>query len=104
MAKFHHGAATRVEVAIAVQDTGVGIPAADLPRIFERFYRVDKALLAANGRDRFGLAYRSPNCGRHGGQIEIEASWAKTLVTFTLPIVKQEEDEAHACRLKAYYY
>jgi two-component system phosphate regulon sensor histidine kinase PhoR len=74
-------------VEVAVADTGVGIPAADLPRITERFYRVDKARSRELGGTGLGLAIVKHLVLAHGGELRIESPQQQgTIVRFTLPI------------------
>ena len=73
-------------VELAVSDTGVGIPRADLPRITERFYRVDKARSRELGGTGLGLAIVKHLVLAHGGELAIESEEARgTTVRFTLP-------------------
>jgi two-component system phosphate regulon sensor histidine kinase PhoR len=82
--------ARRVEgdtIEIAVTDTGIGIPPADLPRITERFYRVDKARSRELGGTGLGLAIVKHLVMAHGGELAIESEQERgTTVRFTLPI------------------
>jgi two-component system phosphate regulon sensor histidine kinase PhoR len=74
-------------VEIAVADTGIGIPAADLPLITERFYRVDKARSRELGGTGLGLAIVKHLVLAHGGELRIESQEQQgTTVRFTLPI------------------
>ncbi len=80
------GPAAGFRVVIAVEDTGAGIPAADLPRITERFYRVDKARSRELGGTGLGLAIVKHLVAAHGGQLDIESEVDRgTTVRVTLP-------------------
>jgi signal transduction histidine kinase len=57
-------------VRLSVEDTGVGIPARDLPRIFERFYRVDRARSRETGGTGLGLSIARHVAQQHGGRLE----------------------------------
>lgn len=73
------------EVAISVADTGIGIAAEDLPRIFERFYKVDKS--RASSGTGLGLAIAKHTVLAHGGRIWAESELGRgARFTFTLPV------------------
>jgi len=72
-------------VALWVRDTGSGIPSSDLPRLTERFYRVDKARSRELGGTGLGLAIVKHLVQAHGGELVIESDLGKgTKVSFTL--------------------
>jgi two-component system phosphate regulon sensor histidine kinase PhoR len=73
-------------LTVEVADTGIGIPAADLPRITERFYRVDKARSRELGGTGLGLAIVKHLVIAHGGELTIDSTAGQgTTVRFTLP-------------------
>jgi len=64
---------TEGEAVITVADTGVGIPDEDLPRIFERFYRVDDARNRETGGTGLGLAIVRHVAELHGGAVKVDS-------------------------------
>lgn len=74
----------------SVCDTGCGIPAADLPRVTEAFYMVDKSRARAAGGSGIGLALCSRIAARHNTELTFESAEGKgTTVTFALPALPE---------------
>jgi signal transduction histidine kinase len=81
-------------VRIRISDTGIGIPPEDMPHVFDRFYRVDKARSRESGGTGLGLSIAREIIGRHGGRIDIDSSPGEgTSVTITLPAGGDDGDD-----------
>ena len=79
------------QVLLEVGDTGVGIPEEDLPKVFNRFYRVDKARSRAAGGTGLGLSIVRDTARRHGGEVEARRREPEgTVFTVTLPLAGEE--------------
>lgn len=74
-------------VQVRVADTGSGIPPEHLPRLFERFYRVDSARAREDGGTGIGLAIARSVVEAHGGHLEAQSELGKgSVFTFDLPV------------------
>lgn len=92
----------RVEVSIrsrdgaaeaSVRDTGVGIPESELPRIFDRFYQVERAVTRKTGGTGLGLAIVKNIVEAHGGSVSVVSTVGQgSTFTFRLPALKHVED------------
>lgn len=82
---------TKGFVEIAVTDQGVGIPEADLDRVFERFYRVDPARSRATGGTGLGLAIVKHVVGNHGGDVRVWSQPGKGS-TFTIRLPEADPE------------
>ena len=84
------------EVRMQVQDTGMGIPEQDVPRVFDRFYRADPARSRAGGGAGLGLSIARWIVERHGGHFELlSRSELGTRVNIVLPSTDAARRETH---------
>ena len=74
-------------VRVEVSNSGPGIPAADLPHVFERFYRVEKSRDAARGGAGIGLAIVRELVTSFGGPVGVDSADGRTTVWFEMPAV-----------------
>ena len=82
------------EAVLTVEDTGIGIPDADLPHIFGRFYRVDKARSRAHGGSGLGLSIVHDAVKANGGTVTVERrETVGTRFTVRFPICESERRE-----------
>ena len=78
-------------VFVRVADNGIGIPEKDLPRLFDRFYRVDKARSRESGGTGLGLSIAQEILNQHKGSIEISSEYGKgTSVLITMPAAEAQ--------------
>ena len=78
------------EVVVSINDTGIGIPEERLPRIFERFYRVDKDRSKATGGTGLGLSIVRHVAENHGGHVTVESALGEGS-TFTVYLPRVPE-------------
>ncbi|MBT2658874.1 cell wall metabolism sensor histidine kinase WalK [Bacillus sp. ISL-18] len=82
------------KIIVSVSDQGVGIPKENIGKIFDRFYRVDKARTRKLGGTGLGLAIAQEMVKAHGGSIWATSEEGKgTKISFSLPYERSEEDE-----------
>lgn len=85
--------APRTMVGVVVRDTGIGIPEAEISRIFERFYRVDRAHSRASGGTGLGLAIVKHILELHRGRIDVKSAGGQgTEFTVWLPVLSTREE------------
>ncbi|CAM3365602.1 MULTISPECIES: two-component system histidine kinase PnpS [Paenibacillus] len=90
--KLHNGQSEDI-VQFIVKDSGIGIPKKDLPRIFERFYRVDKARSRGSGGTGLGLSIVKHLVDMHHGRIGVESELGVgSSFIIELPVLQEHEE------------
>lgn len=88
-----HAGRARGQVIIQVVDHGRGIPPADIPHIFDRFYRVDKSRGRREGGTGLGLSIVRELVDTYGGDIRVESELGRgTTFTLSLPVARRQRD------------
>jgi two-component system phosphate regulon sensor histidine kinase PhoR len=83
------------EVLTAVEDHGIGIPRPALARIFERFYKVDRARVRSGGGTGLGLSIARHVIAQHGGRIWVESREGQgSTFTFAVPLASSTEGQS----------
>ena len=78
------------QVVIDVRDTGIGIPREDVTRVFERFYKSDRARTRGSGGTGLGLSIARHLVEAHGGRIWVKSKVGKgSTFSFTLPLAAE---------------
>ncbi|MBS4201328.1 cell wall metabolism sensor histidine kinase WalK [Bacillus sp. FJAT-49732] len=81
-------------IEVSISDQGIGIPKENIQKVFERFYRVDRARTRQLGGTGLGLAIAKEMIGAHGGDIWAKSKEGKgTTILFTLPYDPGQEDD-----------
>ena len=82
------------EAVFSVEDTGIGIPEEDIPNIFNRFYRVDKARSRAHGGSGLGLSIVRDTVHAHGGTVRVELrETGGSCFTVCFPVYHEKQEE-----------
>lgn len=80
-------------MTISIKDTGIGLPADESSRIFERFYQVDKARGPSRGTG-LGLAITQEIIAAHHGQINVHSEGINQGTSFTVQLPKQQSNKS----------
>ncbi len=81
-------------VRVSVEDNGIGIPSEEVDRVFDRFYRVDKARSRESGGTGLGLSIANEIAARHKGSLKISSVLGKgTTIVLTLPVEGPSNDD-----------